>query len=148
MTEKFKYKYALESWISIPWVPEVFSRVRTGSFVSLAAGRRRERRSFSRGSLFKTRPKPETAHEKPLAPRVGFLQNWRLKINFTRQKWKYSKSVFHRLVNLFTVRFLCLIVRPWDCPQNRQTWDVWKSCKLITVMFCPRCRVEEKCWGF
>ena len=75
MTEKFKYKYALESWISIPWVPEVFSRVRTGSFVSSAAGRRRERRSFSRGSLFKTRPKPETAHEKPLAPRVGFLQN-------------------------------------------------------------------------
>ena len=54
----------------------------------------------------------------------GFLHNWRMKINFSRQKWKYSKSVFHRLVNLFTVRFLCLIVRPWDCPQNRETWEV------------------------
>ena len=30
-------------------------------------------RGFSRGSLFKTWPKPETAHEKPLAPRVGCL---------------------------------------------------------------------------
>ena len=28
-------------------------------------------RSFSRGSLFKTWPKPETAHEKPLAPSVS-----------------------------------------------------------------------------
>ena len=27
-------------------------------------------------------------------------------------------------MNLFTVRFLCLIVRPWDCPQNRETWEV------------------------
>ena len=27
-------------------------------------------RGFSRGSLFKTRPKPETAHEKPLEPRI------------------------------------------------------------------------------
>ena len=27
-------------------------------------------RGFSRGSLFKTWPKPETAHEKPLAPRI------------------------------------------------------------------------------
>ena len=34
-----------------------------------------------------------------------FLHNWRMKITFSRQKWKYSKSVFHRLVNLFTVRF-------------------------------------------
>ena len=29
-------------------------------------------RGFSRGSLFKTWRKPETAHEKPLAPRVAF----------------------------------------------------------------------------
>ena len=55
---------------------------------------------------------------------VNFLHNWHLKINFSRQKWKHSKSVFHRLVNLFTMRFLSLIVRPWDCPQNRETWDV------------------------
>ena len=34
----------------LPWVPEVFSRVR-------------------RGASFR-RPKPETAHEKPLAPRI------------------------------------------------------------------------------
>ena len=54
----------------------------------------------------------------------GFLDNWRMKINFSRQKWKYSKSVFHWLVNLFTVRFLCLIMRLWDCPQNRETWEV------------------------
>ena len=51
-----------------------------------------------------------------------FLHNWHLKINL--QKWKCSKSVFHRLVNLFTVRFLSLIVRPWDCPQNCETWEV------------------------
>ena len=30
---------------------------------------------FSRGSLFKTWPKPETAHEKPLAPRVVTLRS-------------------------------------------------------------------------
>ena len=51
-----------------------------------------------------------------------FLHNWHLKINL--QKWKCSKSVFHRLVNLFTARFLSLIVRPWDCPQNCETWEV------------------------
>ena len=34
----------------------------------------------------------------------GFLQNWRLKINFTRQNWIYSKSVFYRLVNLLNLR--------------------------------------------
>ena len=32
-------------------------------------------RGFSRGSLFKTWPKPETAHEKPLAPRVVGQRN-------------------------------------------------------------------------
>ena len=40
---------------------------------SSARSWRHERRSFSRGSLFKpTWPKQETAHEKPLVPRVGF----------------------------------------------------------------------------
>ena len=43
----------------------------TGSFVSSAAGRIHERR---RGSLFKTWPRPETAHEKPLVPRVPHLR--------------------------------------------------------------------------
>ena len=36
-------------------------------------------------------------------------------------KAKMKICVFHWLVNLFTVRFLCLIVRPWDCPQNRES---------------------------
>ena len=35
-----------------------------------------------------------------------------------------QKVYSNRLVNLFTVRFLYLIVRPWDCPQNRETWEV------------------------
>ena len=40
---------------------------------SSAKSWRHGRRSFSRGSLFKpTWPKQETAHKKPLAPRVGF----------------------------------------------------------------------------
>ena len=52
----------------------------------------------------------------------GFLQNWRLKINFTRQKWTYSNCLFHRLLILFNVRFLCLIVRLWDFPQNRESY--------------------------
>ena len=52
-----------------------FSRA-TGSFVSSAAGRHvfgrrsKTRVANPRGSLFKTWSKPETTHEKPLAPRV------------------------------------------------------------------------------
>ena len=34
----------------------------------------------------------------------GFLQNWRLKINFTRQSWIYSKSVSYRLLNLWNLK--------------------------------------------
>ena len=67
----------------LPWVPEVFFSRATGSFTLSAAGRHvfgrrpnwQERRSFSRGSPFKTWPKPETAHEKPLAPRVTPVWN-------------------------------------------------------------------------
>lgn len=55
MTEKFKYKYALESWISIHWVPEVFSRVGQGA----------------------------SSHEKPLSPRVQRAKNERFIINST-----------------------------------------------------------------
>ena len=51
-----------------------FSRA-TGSFVSSAASRhvfgQRPKTRAKRESLFKTWPKPETAHEKPLAPTVG-----------------------------------------------------------------------------
>ena len=39
-------------------------------FVGRRRNREKKKKSFSRGSLFKTWPKPETAHEKPLAPRV------------------------------------------------------------------------------
>ena len=53
------------------WVPEAFFSRASGSFVSSAEGRRHERRSFSRGPLLKTLPKAETAHGKPLAPRVS-----------------------------------------------------------------------------
>ena len=41
---------------AVPWVPEVFSHLRRGA-------------SFRRPT--RVRGKPETAHEKPLAPRVG-----------------------------------------------------------------------------
>ena len=79
-----------------------------------------------------------------------FLHNWHLKINL--QKWKCSKSVFHRLVNLFTVRFLCLIVRLWDCPQNRETWEVcsWMGggvfnalTNLCMVLYCHENSVQK-----
>ena len=54
---------------------DFFARV-TRSFVGRIGLRPKTRaakpreKSFSRGSLFKTWPKPETAHEKSLAPRV------------------------------------------------------------------------------
>ena len=53
----------------LPWVPEVFFSRATKS------GQRPTRlrpkaEDTSGGSLFKTWPKPETAHEKPLAPKV------------------------------------------------------------------------------
>lgn len=39
-----------------------------------------------------------------------------------RQNWEFSrKAVFHRLMNLVTMGFLCLILRPQDCPQNRKS---------------------------
>ena len=54
----------------LPWVPEVFSRVRRG------AAFRPPNAEDTRGSLFKTWPKPETAHEKPLEPRVTMAQHY------------------------------------------------------------------------
>ena len=50
---------------------------------------------------------------------------------FYNAKWIHFKSVFYRLVYLFTVRFLCLIVRPWDCPQTHETWAAWISNSFI-----------------
>ena len=44
---------------------------------------------------------------------------------FYKAKMKiFKESVFYQLVNLFKVRFLSLIMRPWGCPQNRETWEV------------------------
>ena len=66
-----------------PGYQRFFSRVWRGA--SSAAGRhvfslrsktraaKPREKTFSRGSLFKTWQKPETAHEKSLAPRVQFL---------------------------------------------------------------------------
>ena len=81
----------------------------------------------------------------------GFLHNWRMKINFSKQK-SFKKSVFHRLVNLFTVRFLCLIVRAWDCPQNRETLEVcsWMGgglsnalTNLCMALYCHKNSVQK-----
>ena len=81
----------------------------------------------------------------------GFLHNWRMKINFSKQK-SFKKSVFHRLVNLFTMRFLCLIVRAWDCPQNRETWEVcsWMGgglsnalTNLCMALYCHKNSVQK-----
>ena len=47
-------------------------------------------------------------------------QIWRIEMNMPEN----CGFLHNWLVNLFTVRFLCLIVRPWDCPQNRETWEV------------------------
>ena len=61
----------------------LFSRAMT-SFVDhrptrlrpkIRAAKPREKHGFSRGSLFKTWPKPETGHKKPLEPRV-YLVWW------------------------------------------------------------------------
>ena len=52
----------------LPWVPEICSRVWRGA--SSAAGR------HVFGLRPKTRPKPETAHEKSLAPRVLYYWIW------------------------------------------------------------------------
>ena len=60
----------------VPRVPEVFSRVRRGASSATGRhvfGRRQKTRAAKRGSLSKTWSKPETAHEKPLEPRVVIL---------------------------------------------------------------------------
>ena len=63
--------WASSYWI-IPWVPEVFSRVRRGASFrrpqAVETSGEAARKNFSRRSLFKTWPEPETALEKPLAP--------------------------------------------------------------------------------
>ena len=78
----------------LPWVPGFFSRA-TRSFVSSAAGRH----VFGR-RLFKTWPKPETAHEKPLAPRVEDAKLWKKEDGVSKERWLI-------LYKCFTVRGNC-----------------------------------------
>ena len=118
-----------------------FFRVRTGSFVSSAAGRRHERRSFSRGSLFKTRPKPETAHEKPLAPRVGF---------YRMDAWK--SMLQGKNENIQKVYSICLwICLPWDfCASSWDREIVLKTVRLErsgrAVNWLQSCSAQEVEW--
>ena len=58
--------YVTLSLVAVPWVPDVFSRA-TRSFV-VFGGRSKTRTANSPGHFEDS--KPETAHEKPLAPRV------------------------------------------------------------------------------
>ena len=68
-----------------------------------------------------------------------------------------SYYVFHRLVNLFTVGFLCVIVRPWDCPLNRESHGQTVTRERSVTGFpsvgcfpwCQRLRFwsKLKCWN-
>ena len=78
----------------LPWVPGFFSRA-TRSFVSSAAGRH----VFGQ-RLFKTWPKLETAHEKPLAPRVDDAKLWKKEDGVSKERWLI-------LYKCFTVRGNC-----------------------------------------
>ena len=78
----------------LPWVPGFYSRA-TRSFVSSAAGRH----VFGR-RLFQTWPKPETAHEKPLAPRVDDAKLWKKEDGLSKERWLI-------LYKCFTVRGNC-----------------------------------------
>ena len=66
-TIRFSYKQCNFSRVCLLVYP-VYQRIFLACDGELRFGRRHERRY--RGSLFKTWPKPETAHENPLAPRV------------------------------------------------------------------------------
>ena len=55
------------SQFRVPWVASSAA----GRHVFGLRPKTREAKNFSRGSLFKTWPKPETAHEKSLTPRVS-----------------------------------------------------------------------------
>ena len=67
---------------NIPWVPDVFPHVGRGA--SSVTGPH-----VFGGSLFKTWPKPETAYEKPLVPRVASTQRER----------KHVANVWHPLLH-------------------------------------------------
>ena len=65
---------------------------------------------------------------------------------FYKTKMKiFKESVFNRLVNLFTVRFLYLNVRQWDCSHNRESHAYLErsvsflaTCvKRSAIFYCP-----------
>ena len=84
------------SYRLVPWVPEVrFVGRRPKTRAAKPREKTRAQSSliyacFSRGSLFKTWPKPETAHEKPLAPRARRrVTDWQY--NLTKIPWKWTQ---------------------------------------------------------
>ena len=96
-----------------------FSRA-TGSFVSSVAGRhvfgqRPKTRAAKRGSLFKTSPKPETTHEKPLAPRVHFVLQY-------AEKWDRQIVCQTTPPPPLIFRFCFLIIRFRSCFCDVDWW--------------------------
>ena len=96
-----------------------FSRA-TGSFLSSVAGRhvfgqRPKTRAAKRGSLFKTSPKPETAHEKPLAPRVHFVLQY-------AEKWDRQIVCQTTPPPPLIFRFCFLIIRFRSCFCDVEWW--------------------------
>ena len=101
----------------LPWVPEVFSRVRWGA--SSAAGRhffgqRLKRKNFSRGSLFKTWPKPETAHEKPPALRVRrYSRQGKNRMHKCKQDWTKNRVFSKTTTTKKTKHWLFPVFSNW-----------------------------------
>jgi len=64
------------------------------------------------------------------------FNNW----GFLSQQWKFTCArILHPdclSLTPFTFRFLCLIVRPWDCSKNRETWEVWSI--ILLAVFSTR----------
>ena len=90
--------------------------------------------SLSRGSLFKTWPKPETAHEKSLAPRVGTGSRPRKK---ARKSNVFTKGYFVQIwMLIWNLRSTNNIFTPasieykrfgksFICKVNSVQWNVW-----------------------
>ena len=105
-----------------------FFSLATGSFVSSVAGRhvfgqRPKTRAAKRESLFKTSPKPETAHEKPLAPRVHFVLQY-------AEKWDRQIVCQTTPPPPLIFRFCFLIIRFRSCFCDVDWWiglrSIWR----------------------
>lgn len=57
------------------------------------------------------------------------------KINFIRQIKIFKESVFHQLVNLFALRFLCLILRLQDCHESHSKTVILERCDHVSKFF-------------